>query len=394
MDSDSDADADTTSFHDLNGFLWMYNIANEIRFPDVIKDLDDLHDRGFRILGFYAPYEADPEKWLGSIAVEPYSTPTVSGTLEEWQALIDGAHARGMKVVAYFQNLVVDARSTLFTTAEEQYSEGDTTSPEVSAFVWAESMTETLPTPTTGPSEWRLSETAGAYYWSVWGEAGMDVTTSGGLAEVERFERFWLDTGLDGFMWDAGFVDTAFSYVMAELPATYTTNEKWLTFESTNFEEADSYAEFGLTSWFNLENDDTENNYSYVARGGDSADDLEEGLAPADYARSLDRLTHAWSLWEDEDYEGYPDEDAMRVQEAALLAGAGILYGIPDRASYETWPSARVYAMRRTSRDGTQTALLVYNFDPTPATVTMDLTDTGLIVPQTPKVFSASAMKM
>jgi hypothetical protein len=44
-----------------------------------------------------------------------------------------------------------------------------------------------------------------------------------------------------------------------------------------------------------------------------------------------------------------------------------------------------VYAMQRTSTNGKQTALLVYNFHNTASDVTVDLTGTGISTHQTPK---------
>jgi hypothetical protein len=44
-----------------------------------------------------------------------------------------------------------------------------------------------------------------------------------------------------------------------------------------------------------------------------------------------------------------------------------------------------VYAMRRTSADGNQTALLIYNFNRTAANVTVNLTGTGIRINQVPK---------
>jgi hypothetical protein len=42
------------------------------------------------------------------------------------------------------------------------------------------------------------------------------------------------------------------------------------------------------------------------------------------------------------------------------------------------------YAVKRTSLDGTRVALNVFNFKSTPDTVVVDLTDSGITVPQTP----------
>lgn len=403
-----------SSFAEVNGFLWIYNLWRETPFADVTARLDELHDRGFRVLGFYVPYDSDVRKFLGGVALDGYATAPVCGSLAEWQALVDGAHERGMRVVTYMGPTMVDARSALFTTAEAQYAAGDRTSREVSAFRWSDTDTAELPVSEPGPSQWAYSDTAGAYYWELWHDPGLDVTQPGGLAEVQRFVSFWLDTGLDGFMWDSADTVPELQPIYVDLPRSYL-SDPWLTFESTAYRDADEYAAFGLTSWFNLEDDDLANDYSYVA-GGDSADYLERALARTDAAHALGGFTHAWTPWDG--YTSYPDEDRMRVQEAAVLAGAGVHYGLPEWEAYEAWPEARkqgveqvlrtvnghpslapgasrarvpagpgerVYAMARTSPDGGETALLVYNLSPDPKTIELDLADVGLVVPQTPE---------
>lgn len=173
------------------------------------------------------------------------------------------------------------------------------------------------------------------------------------------------------------------------------------------------------------EDDDTENDYTRVVDGSIDADGLETALENNDYARSLGDTTHAWSIWGDSTtdlethtYPTYPDDDLERVQEAALLAGAGILYGAGMYDQYIRWsPTLRanwdrvlqtvnanpallpaasrtrvpagtdpdVYAMRRTSTGGKQTALLIYNFHSTPEKVTVDLTGTGINTHQLPR---------
>ncbi|HEV7759352.1 MAG TPA: alpha-amylase family glycosyl hydrolase [Acidimicrobiales bacterium] len=405
------------SFLDLNGWMWFYTTADEISFAEITSMLGDLHDRGIRVVGVYAPYDGDTDKWLGAMARDFYDVAPQSGTVADFTALVDAAHGLGMKVVAYFGDVTVDRESEFFRTAEEQYAAGDRTSREVSAVHWADDDDGPLPTPATGPNEWKRSTVAGAYYWSLWGEVGFDLDLPGARAEVVRAERFWLDTGLDGFMWDAGLADPELEQVMVDLPATYTPNDKWLTFEATASEDADAYADFGLTSWFNLEDNDEDNDYSLVATGRSSPDDLEEGLAGAEEAHAAGKLTHAWSPFEDDAYA----DPRMRVQEAAVLAGGGIAYGAPTYTGYLAWPAdvradwdrvlvtvnanaallpsatrtrvpaeiagpsgSRAYALQATAKDGTQMALLVYNLTDEPATVTVDLAGTGIALDQTP----------
>jgi hypothetical protein len=190
--------------------------------------------------------------------------------------------------------------------------------------------------------------------------------------------------------------------------------------------DASTYLKYGLTSWYNYQDDYAVNDYTRVVTGAIDADGLEAALSNADFARENGCTTRAWSIWGDDrktnliphTYPAYPDDDVMRVQEAALLAGAGIHYGAGMYDQYIRWsttlrtnwhsvlrtvnsnkallPSAsrkrvpagsgpNVYAMRRTSADGTQTALLIYNFNGTAADVTLDLTGTGITANQVPK---------
>jgi hypothetical protein len=270
------------------------------------------------------------------------------------------------------------------------------------------------------------SSTAGAYYWKLWFGPGFDFDLPGNTAEVARIEKFWLDTGLDGFMWDVGRLDSRLHPYAVDLPKSYTRNDKWLTFEITNSANASAYQNFGLTSWFNYQDNNTVNDYTRIVNGSTDANGLEAALGNSDFARKAGSTTFAWSIWGDDatanlvphTYPAYPNDDVMRVQEAALLAGSGILYGSAMYDQYIRWsstlranwdrvlqtvnnnkallPSAsrtrvpagsgpKVYAMRRTSKDGTQTALLIYNFNSTAANVTVDLTGTGIRANQEPK---------
>jgi len=168
------------------------------------------------------------------------------------------------------------------------------------------------------------------------------------------------------------------------------------------------------------------NDYTRIVDGSVDANGLEAALSNSDTAREMGATTYEWSIWGDDPttnliphtYPTYPDDDVMRVQEAALIAGSGILYGSAMYDQYIRWsptlrnnwdrvletvntnkallPSAsrtrvpvgddpKTYAMRRTSANGKQTALLIYNFNSTPTKVTVDLAGTGIDTHQTPK---------
>ncbi|MFE4670509.1 alpha-amylase family glycosyl hydrolase [Streptomyces sp. NPDC056716] len=419
----------STDFQNLNGFMWFYNTYFDYKFKDIEKDLDDLKRSGVRVLGFFSPYNGDKNTCDGCSPLDFYSVPPQNGTMKDWEKLVDAAHRKGMKVVTYFVNIYLDERSEYFQKAEEQYAAGDRTSREVSSFHWTTDPTEPLPDLRMGPpwaSTWEYSETAKAYYWKLWFGPGFDYNLAGNTAEVARIEKFWLDTGIDGFMWDVGTTDPRWKPYAVDIPTTYTSNDKWLTHERANAATAEANIDFGLTSWFNYQDSDTVNDYSRIVDGTIDPDGLEAALHNTDIAREAGATTYTWSIWGDDPvanlephiYPTYPKDDVMRVQEAALLAGSGILYGAGMYDQYIRWspklksnwekvlrtvnankallPAAdrtrvpvgddpQAYAMRRTSENGKQTALLVYNFDDAPKKVTVDLKGTGIDTTQTPK---------
>ncbi len=408
-------------FKDLNGVMWFYSSSENIKFNDITSKLDELKVNGVRVVVIYSPYHGDRNKWLGCAPVNFYEVSPQNGTMQDFLNLVNGAHARGMKVVSYFTNIFIVKGSPFFQTAARQYKAGQHTAREASAVHWSTNPKAPLPKPAAvvpergqqgqqdGPSQWLYSSEAGAYYWSIWNAVAFDFDLPGARAEVEGVMKFWLDIGLDGFMFDAGIPDTRVKYVMADLLKTYTKTDKWLTFESAESEEAETMNRFGLTSWFNLADDDEANDYTNVLKGKSSMDALEQAFKRRDQARKMGKLTHAWT----------PIEGTEQVvQEAAVLAGGGILYGPATYADYKTWsavdkknwgqvmaavndnksllPSAsrkrlptignqRVFAMKRVSEDHSQTALLIYNFRNTATDVEVDLRNAGISTSQMPR---------
>ncbi|MFE4951078.1 alpha-amylase family glycosyl hydrolase [Leifsonia sp. NPDC056665] len=409
--------------------MWFYNTYFDYKYTDITKKLDQFKASGIRVLGFFSPYDGDKTLCAGCDPLDFYSVSPQNGTIQDWKNLVAQAHKRGMKVVSYFVNIYMDENSQFFQKAQQQYGAGDRTSREVSSFTWTKNPNDPLPSLRMGPpwaSSWEWSATAGAYYWKLWFGPGFNWDQPTSVAEVKRFEEFWLDTGIDGFMWDVGRLDSRFQEAAVTLPKTYTTNDKWLTFETSGATNAQALHAFGLTSWFNYSDQGNwTNDYTRLVNGQIDVNGLETQLENSDYARSVGATTHAWTIAADDDanlanhdYPSYPNDEVQRVQEAALLAGSGILYGSPMYDQYIRWsptlranwdrvlstvndnkallpaasrdrvpagPATTAFAERRTSEDGKQTALLVYNFSPTPSTVTVDLTGTGIDLKQQPK---------
>lgn len=418
-----------TDFQNLNGFMWFYNTYFHYKFSDIEKQLPQLKHDGIRVLGFFSPYDGDQNTCDGCDPVDFFNVPPQNGTLQDWDSMVQAAHRAGMKVVSYFVNIYMDANSPMFIKAQQEYAAGDRTSPEVASFDWSTTPNAPFPTVVSGPpfeSSWTWSPIAHAYYWKLWFGPGFDFDLPGNQAAVAKIEKFWLDTGLDGFVWDVGKTTPQTQPFDVTIPTTYTTSDKWLATERGDSSLAASHQSFGLTDWYNYKDDYTENDYTRIVDGSIDANGLETALQNADWARVHGDTTHAWSIFDDvastnlstHTYPTYPDDEVQRVQEAALLAGAGVLYGSSMYDQYIRWsptlqanwnrvletvndnkallPSAsrtrvptgsdpKVYAMQRTSTDGKQTALLIYNFNSTAQNVTVDLTGTGIDTHQVPR---------
>jgi len=126
------------------------------------------------------------------------------GTLEDFKAFLDAAHARGLRVVT---DLVMNHCS------EEhpwfQSARSDRNSPYRDYFVWSDT-----PDKYTGtriifldvePSNWTYDEVAGQYFWHRFYASQPDLNYDNPAVHEEMFNivRFWLDMGIDGFRADA-----------------------------------------------------------------------------------------------------------------------------------------------------------------------------------------------
>ena len=126
------------------------------------------------------------------------------GTLEDFKAFLDAAHARGIRVVT---DLVMNHCS------EEhpwfQAARADRNSPYRDYFVWsdtpqkyAEARIIFLDVET---SNWTYDETAGQYFWHRFYSSQPDLNYDNPAVHEEMLNvlRFWMDMGIDGFRADA-----------------------------------------------------------------------------------------------------------------------------------------------------------------------------------------------
>ncbi len=126
------------------------------------------------------------------------------GTVEEFQQLIDGAHARGIKVVA---DLVLNHTSDQHAWFQE--ARQNRNSPKRDYYVWTDDPSTydgvRIIFTDTEPSNWTFDPVAGQYYWHRFFSHQPDLNYDNPVVWDEMFDvaRYWLSLGLDGFRCDA-----------------------------------------------------------------------------------------------------------------------------------------------------------------------------------------------
>ena len=126
------------------------------------------------------------------------------GTVEEFQQLIDGAHARGIKVVA---DLVLNHTSDQHAWFQE--ARQNRNSPKRDYYVGTDDPSTydgvRIIFTDTEPSNWTFDPVAGQYYWHRFFSHQPDLNYDNPVVWDEMFDvaRYWLSLGLDGFRCDA-----------------------------------------------------------------------------------------------------------------------------------------------------------------------------------------------
>lgn len=182
------------------------------------RQLDILYKQGFRALEIFATPDGG-RSYGGLDAQDRYAIDPDVGTMEDFRRIVRQVHRKGMKIIA-FDNLgycAIDAPH--FLKACDDMKKG-IASKETKWFWWSKSPDGERPQkPDTyflGGSKrwekWVWSDRAGHYYWSKW--PGEDSTgkkcdlpqyywSEEWQQEVKKIVRFWMETGIDGFVVDA-----------------------------------------------------------------------------------------------------------------------------------------------------------------------------------------------
>ncbi|RKP51570.1 hypothetical protein D7Z26_17455 [Cohnella endophytica] len=411
----ADAAVPTNAFQKQNGSYYYYVREGSTTFASLTANVQSGYysARGVNNLMTYCPYKASSE-WRGVPAVDFYNVNSNTGTLTDFANMVTAAHNAGITVTMYIGLLFVHTTNPDWVQAQNDKKNGVNSS-LANTFRWSTTNTGSVP-PNGG---WAWSSLANSYYATSWGMPALDYAKQQGRDYAKNVLKFWMDKGVDGFEFDApgdfwGMSAADEKDILITLPQTYTTNSKLLNAEGTagaytNQTWSDS---FGFTHILINGDNDTESFATRVMKGTSTVNDLENQFAAyLDPRRAKGQGVLAWSL-----YDTALTGD-QRALDAAVMAGSGAFYSTDiqqvynllstaDRTKYDnvfkalqaspaeapnasrkrlsTGSDSKYYAVIRTSADGTKSVLNIYNFKNASATITVNLTDSGITVPQTP----------
>ena len=148
---------------------------------------------------WFSPLYASPNADMGYDISDYYSINPEYGTMEDFKAVLDGAHGRGMKVI---MDLVVN-----HTSDEHPWFKAskDQNSPYRDYYFWREG--KKRPNNWSSLFEgkaWEWDSEANAWYLHIFAKKQPDLNMDNPKVrqEVKDIMRFWLDMGVDGFRED------------------------------------------------------------------------------------------------------------------------------------------------------------------------------------------------
>jgi maltose alpha-D-glucosyltransferase/alpha-amylase len=171
--------------------------------PGLTQKLDYLQALGINCL-WLMPIYPSPLKDDGYDIADFCGIHPDYGTLEDFAALLDAAHARGMRVIT---DLVLNHTSDAHPWFEAARADKD--SPYRDYFVWSDSDQKYRDARVIfvdiEASNWAWDPVAGQFYWHRFYASQPDLNYDSPAVRAEVFDvmKFWLDRGVDGFRADA-----------------------------------------------------------------------------------------------------------------------------------------------------------------------------------------------
>jgi maltose alpha-D-glucosyltransferase/alpha-amylase len=167
------------------------------------QKLDYLQDLGVDCL-WLLPIYSSPLMDDGYDIADYFGVLPEYGALEDFKALLDAAHGRGMRVIA---DLVLNHTSDQHPWF--QAARADRDSPYRDYYVWSDTEEKYSDARIifldTEASNWTWDERAGQYFWHRFYSSQPDLNYANPAVQQEMLKvmQFWLDLGVDGFRADA-----------------------------------------------------------------------------------------------------------------------------------------------------------------------------------------------
>lgn len=172
--------------------------------PGILGKLDYLADLGVDVL-WLSPIFQSPNADNGYDISDYEAIQPQFGTMADFEALLTGAHARGLKVIL---DLVVNHSSDEHRWFQESRTSKD--NPYRDYYIWRSATDRGAQQPPnnwqsffSGPA-WKLDEQTGEYYLHLFAEKQPDLNWEHPPLRqaIYRKMRFWLNKGVDGFRMD------------------------------------------------------------------------------------------------------------------------------------------------------------------------------------------------
>ena len=413
----------TTKWWENSGAVYRYYLKYFPQtFNSIASQLDDLRGKGYEAIEVLTPTKGPADIWAGLGATDNYAVDPILGTMADFQNLIKTAHSKGMKVI-FFGNAGYARDTAPFFAKAQDDQRNDVYSPERMWFHFRK----------TGGDKWYWSERANAYYYAYWDAhlPSYNFNTKEWQAESQKYLRFWLDKGIDGFYLDApgnydGFQgDNGKIRNNANLTDILRNYDVATSPEGAHGDIADVVVQWHYT---------TMQDYSITEWGGGghsaiinainahNPNSLEESIFKPyrDKTNAVGGITQTPPSWE---IAGVPTP--KRLLEVATLATFGTLFYMhsgaqdvrPQVSIIPTWtpteqatlwsllraqtsykalaPSGlrvklptndddKYYAFKRTNKAGSSKALVILNYQNSSQTITVNLTNTDINTAQTP----------
>ncbi len=192
----------------------------------IIHKLDYLRDLGIDAL-WLSPHYPSPLLDCGYDIADYIDVASEYGKLETFVALLEAAHARGIRIIL---DLVLNHTSHEHAWFKASSSSRD--DPKRDWYIWRDGRDGGPPNnwiSTFGGSAWELDLTTGQYYYHFFLKEQPDLNWRNPEVKAALFDaaRFWLDLGVDGFRLDA--IDTIYEDpALPDHTCAFTQEELWV----------------------------------------------------------------------------------------------------------------------------------------------------------------------